>query len=302
MLIKVPPGWHIPERDATPESVYWNRRRWLAAAGFGAAGPLLAQQGVRRNPEFTLDRPLTEEWAAISYNNFYEFSMDKQAVKGLSKDFNHVPWKLEITGLVNKPQTLDLDMLLKKMPVEERLYRHRCVETWSMAVPWTGFPFAAFAKLADPKPQAKWVRFQSVYRPAQMPGMQEYTWYPWPYFEAVRIDEAMNPLALLVTGLYGKPLPPQNGAPIRLALPWKYGFKSAKSIVRVEFTDKQPKTFWNSLDAREYGFFANVNPKVPHPRWSQAMEKLIPSMERRPTLLYNGYEKWVAAMYNGKEL
>ena len=309
MLIRIPRGWEIPEREATPEDVYHNRRQILRAAGFLAAAPLaaLANQEktiypAKRNPEFKLDRPITPEWAAISYNNYYEFHpTDKQRAKDFTGKFVTSPWKIEIKGLVNKPQTLDLDDLFKTMPVEERLYRFRCVEAWAMAVPWTGFPFSELIKRVDPKPEARYVRFVTVNRPDQMPGMKMAPWYPWPYFEGLRLDEAMNPLTMLVTGLYGKPLPKQNGAPIRVIVPWKYGYKSIKSIVTIEFTAKQPQTFWNQLQPAEYGFYSNVNPKKPHPRWSQAQEKLIPTMEVRPTLLYNGYEEWVAGLYNGKE-
>jgi sulfoxide reductase catalytic subunit YedY len=306
MLIRIPRGWEIPEREATPESVYLNRRQLLAAAGFLGVESLLATTTgpypAKRNPQFTLDRPITEEWAATSYNNFYEFNEeDKTAVKDMVGKFQISPWKIEVKGLVNKPRWYDVDDLVRTMPLEERLYRHRCVEAWSMAVPWTGFQFSELVKQVDPKPEAKYVRFESVYRPGQMPGQVHYTWYQWPYFEGLRMDEAMHPLAFMVTGLYGKPIPKQNGAPIRMALPWKYGFKGAKSIVKIEFIAKEPETFWHKSGPNEYGFYSNVNPNKPHPRWSQATERVIPNMERRPTLIYNGYEKWVAGMYNGKE-
>jgi sulfoxide reductase catalytic subunit YedY len=308
MLIRIPKGWEILEREATPEPVYLNRRQLLQAAGFLGAESLLVgatEKGpypAKRNPEFTLDRPITEEWAATSYNNFYEFdAMDKAAVKNKVGEFVVSPWTIEVTGKVNKPRKIDLDELLRTMPFEERLYRFRCVEAWSMAVPWTGFPFAELVKLVEPKPDAKYVRFVTAHRPQQMPGIIKANWYPWPYFEGLRMDEAMNPLTLLVTGLYGKPLPKQNGAPIRIITPWKYGYKSIKSIVKIEFVGKQPRTFWNDLQPAEYGFYSNVNPKKPHPRWTQAVEKVIPTMTQRPTLPYNGYEKWVASLYNGKE-
>jgi sulfoxide reductase catalytic subunit YedY len=311
MLIRIPKGWEIPEREATPEAAFLNRRQILAAAGF-LGGLLETEDAARadskslypakRNPEFTLDRPITEEWAATSYNNFYEFNAeDKGAVKNLVGSFTTSPWSIDVGGLVNKPQQLDLDDLVRSMPLEERLYRFRCVEAWSMAVPWTGFPLSALIRRVDPKPEAKFVRFITVNRPDQMPGIKRYHWYPFPYFEGLRMDEAMNPLTMLVTGMYGKPLPKQNGAPVRVIVPWKYGYKSPKSIVKIEFVAKQPATFWNQLQPTEYGFYSNVNPKKPHPRWSQATEKVIPNMERRPTLLYNGYEKWVAAMYKGNE-
>ena len=308
MLIRIPRGWEIPEREATPESVYLNRRQLLAAAGFLGVEGLLAAATTnspypaKRNPQFTLDRPITEEWAAIGYNNFYEFNEeDKTAVKDMVGNFHVSPWKIEVKGLVRQPRTYDVDDLVRTMPLEERLYRHRCVEAWSMAVPWTGFQFSELIKQVDPKPEAKYVRFESVLRPKEMPGQVHYTWYPWPYFEGLRMDEAMHPLAFMVTGLYGKPIPKQNGAPIRMALPWKYGYKGAKSIVKIEFIAKEPDTFWHRSGPSEYGFYSNVNPNKPHPRWSQETEKVIPNMERRPTLMYNGYEKWVAGMYNGKE-
>lgn len=308
MFIKIPRGWEIVEREATPESAYhrFSRRDFLAAVGAGLSATAIANERsvypARRNPAFSLDRPITPEWAATSYNNFYEFDgQDKGAVKDKVGLFQPRPWTVEVTGLVNKPRTFDIDQLERTMPLEERLYRFRCVERWAMAVPWTGFPFSELVKLVDPKPEAKYVRFVSAKRPKEMPGIPSQPWYPWPYFEALRIDEAMNPLTLVVTGLYGKPLPKQNGAPIRIIVPWKYGYKSPKSIVRIEFVAKQPPTFWNQLQPTEYGFYSNVNPNRPHPRWSQAMEYLIPNNERRPTQLYNGYEKYVAALYTGKE-
>lgn len=313
MLIRIPRDWEIPEREATPESVYLNRRELLRKAGFAGAAlwgaPALLDAATagspypaKKNPEFTLDRAVTEEWAATGYNNYYEFdAQDKQAVKDKVGKFQISPWKIEVTGLVNKPQTLDFDDILKKYPLEERLYRFRCVERWAMAVPWTGFPLSLLIKDLDPKPAAKYVRFVTVSRPKEMPGISSAPFYPWPYSEGLRMDEAMNPLTLVVTGLYGKPLPKQNGAPIRLILPWKYGYKSPKSIVKIEFTAKEPETFWNKLQSNEYGFYSNVNPTKAHPRWSQATEQIIPTMERRPTLLYNGYEKQVGSMYNGKE-
>ncbi|HLJ16651.1 MAG TPA: protein-methionine-sulfoxide reductase catalytic subunit MsrP [Bryobacteraceae bacterium] len=310
MFIKIRKGWEIPEREATPETAYLNRRQILAAAGFLGLDGLLAAATTdssslypaKRNPEFTLDREITPEWAATGYNNFYEFNAeDKQAVKDEVGKFVTRPWPIQITGLVNNPKTLDLDDLLHQFPLEERLYRLRCVEAWSMAVPWTGFPLSALIRFADPKPQAKYVRFISVKRPKEMPGINRESWYPWPYYEGLRMDEAMNTLSLVVTGLYGKPLPKQNGAPIRIVTPWKYGYKSPKSIERIEFVSKEPGTFWNRMGPTEYGFYSNVNPRKPHPRWSQATEKVLPNMERRATLLYNGYEKYVAGMYNGKE-
>jgi sulfoxide reductase catalytic subunit YedY len=309
MLIKVRKGWQSPEREATPESVWLNRRQILAAAGFLGFEALLpaATEGqslypAKRNPEFTLDRAITPEWAAAGYNNFYEINAeDKEAVKNEVGKFVIHPWQIRIDGLVNKPKTLDLDDLVKQFPLEERLYRLRCVEAWSMAIPWTGFQLSQLIKLADPKPEAKYIRFVTVKRPKEMPGINRESWYPWPYTEGLRMDEAMNTLSFVVTGMYGKPLPKQNGAPIRIVTPWKYGYKSPKSIERIEFVSKQPGTLWNKIAPNEYGFYSNVNPAKPHPRWSQATEKVIPTMERRRTLLYNGYEKYVAGLYNGKE-
>jgi sulfoxide reductase catalytic subunit YedY len=305
MLIKIPRGWEIPEREATPEHVYLNRRTLLKAAGFLTMEGLLAAAGpypAKRNESYKLDRPITEEWAATGYNNFYEFNAEnKQAVKDEVGKFVTRPWKVQVSGLVAKPQTFDVDEMEKTFPLEERLYRHRCVEAWSMAVPWTGFPLSELIKRVQPKPEAKFIRFFTAKRPDQMPGIARYPWYPFPYFEALRMDEAMHPLAMIVTGLYGKPLPKQNGAPLRIVTPWKYGYKSPKSIERIEFVASQPETFWNKLQPKEYGFYSNVNPKKPHPRWSQATEKVIPTMERRPTLPYNGYGDYVAPMYNGSE-
>lgn len=307
MLIKVPKGWEIPEREAASESAYHNRRAFLEALGFVGLEALLAAQlpaaetaklyPAPRNPKYELDRPITEEWAATGYNNFYEFTLDKERVKDMVGPFQISPWTVEVTGLVNKPKKYDFDDLVRRMPLEERTYRMRCVEAWSMAVPWTGFPMAALIKEVDPQPTAKFIRMVSVYRPKDMPGIRSQPHYPWPYFEALRMDEAMNELALFVTGLYGKPLPKQNGAPIRLIVPWKYGLKSLKSIVKIEFTAKRPPTLWNTAVPQEYGWYSNVNPKRPHPRWSQAQEKVIPRMQLRPTLMYNGYEKYVAHLY-----
>jgi len=305
MLIRVPKGWEIAERDTAPEGAFLSRRRVLQSLGFlGAAGVLREslRAATARNPEFTVDRPITQEWAVEGFNNFYEFDdSNKENVKNLVGKFVTRPWKFEASGLVNKPQTFDVDDLIKTMPLEERVYRHRCVEAWSMVIPWMGFPFSELIKKVDPKPEAKFVRFVSVKRPNEEPNIHGAPQYPWPYHEGLRMDEAMNPLTLLVTGVFGKPLPAQNGAAVRIVMPWKYGFKGAKSIERIEFVNKQPNTLWNDIGPSEYGFYSNVNPTRPHPRWSQAKERVIPSGERIPTLMYNGYEKWVAQMYNGKE-
>lgn len=312
MLIKTPKGWEIPEREATPESVFWNRREilrgmgylgmsGLAAEAMAAAVPGADLYPAKRNPKYTLDRPITPEAVGTAYNNFYEFTLDKRRVKDLVGPFQTDPWKVEVKGLVNNPKTYDIDDLVRAFPLEERLYRFRCVETWAMAVPWTGFRIADLIKAADPQPKAKYIRLVTVHRPDEMPGIKSQGHYPWPYFEALRIDEAMNELALFVTGIYGKPLPKQNGAPIRLITPWKYGLKSIKSIVEIEFTAKKPPTLWSRVGPTEYGWYSNVNPKRPHPRWSQAIDRLIPNGEERPTLPYNGYEEFVAGLYKGNE-
>jgi sulfoxide reductase catalytic subunit YedY len=234
------------------------------------------------------------------YNNFYEFSTDKQAVAPRAKNFITRPWTVEVGGLVHKPKTFDIDELIKIAPLEERVYRHRCVEAWAMAVPWTGFPMKALVDLARPLGSATYVRMETFMDPATAPEQKKF-FYPWPYVEGLTMAEAKNELAFLVTGMYGKPVPKQDGAPLRLATPWKYGFKSVKSIVRFEFTDKRPKSYWEALQAAEYGFWANVNPEVPHPRWSQASERVLGTDERKPTLMWNGYGEFVADMYKGLE-
>ena len=326
-FIRLRKGWEIPEREATPESVYMDRRRFLKAMGIqglGIAGVLTGLCTARcgrdkgkqpgqepseptdetdrppypasRNPAFTLDRPITEEMTAARFNNFYEFTLSKNAVWELVDRFETRPWEIEVTGLVEKPGIYDVDDLVRRMPLEERLYRFRCVETWAMAVPWTGFPMSAFVSYVQPTSSAKFVHLITFLRPEQAPGQQAYA-YPWPYVEGLTMAEATNELTLLATGIYGHELPKQHGAPIRLIAPWKYGFKSIKSIVRIEFTAEQPPTFWNTFAPHEYDFWANVDPNVPHPRWSQAMEVLLGTGEQRPTLLYNGYGDYVARLY-----
>ena len=300
MLIRVPRGWELPERDATPESLVMGRRSVLA--GTGAIGLLGARkalaQGVPVNPKFAgAGRPLTAEDDSTTYNNFYEFGTDKsiyRAAQRLKTD----PWSIKIDGMVAKEQTIALEDLLKQVPIEQRVYRHRCVETWAMTVPWDGFPLAALVKLAEPTADAKYVQFETLADPKMMPGLR-LSYFNWPYIEGVSMPEANSELAFLATGMYGKTMPKQDGAPIRLVLPWKYGFKSIKSIVRVTFTDKQPVNFWQQIQPQEYGFWANVNPDVAHPRWSQATEKLLTSGERVPTKIYNGYGEYVASLYTG---
>jgi sulfoxide reductase catalytic subunit YedY len=322
MLIRTRHGWEIPERTATPEDVYLNRRTFLQALGIASIGTLGSLSGcessdadepstipgmpeasatadlypAKRNERFTLEHPLTNETDAANYNNFYEFSSRKELVARLVERFQTRPWQVEVTGLVQKPQTFDIDDLIRKMPLEERLYRHRCVEAWSMAVPWTGFPMKALLDLVQPLSSAKHLRILTFNNPEQAPGLRNDT-YPWPYFEGLTIAEAANDMALLVTGIYGHELTKQHGAPIRLALPWKYGYKSIKSIVRVEFLEQQPKTFWNTLIPWEYDYVANVNPAIPHPRWSQASERILGTREVRATLPYNGYGEFVAQLY-----
>ena len=271
--------WELREYEVTPEGVYRDRRSLLKAMGLGGlivgAAPLLAacEDEPPIIPEIDPSAPL-------------------YPVKR--------PWDVRIDGMVEKPVTVAIDELLKKMPLEERLYRHRCVEAWSMAVPWSGFPFKALVDFARPLGSAKYVVMETFQDPGVAKG-QKQGWYPWPYREGLTIAEATNELAFLATGLYGKPMPKQNGAPLRLAVPWKYGFKSIKSIVRFSFTDKRPVTFWEKVQSAEYGFWANVNPEVPHRRWSQATERVLGKSTRVPTLLYNGYAEQVAHLYQGME-
>jgi sulfoxide reductase catalytic subunit YedY len=249
-----------------------------------------------RNPDFAeADRPLTDPADAARYCNFYEFSGTKSVWRYVDA-FKPYPWTLEVAGLVSKPRTWDIDDLVRAFPLEERVYRHRCVEAWAMVVPWVGFPLAKLLAAAEPQAGAKYVRFVSFDRPDEASQMAIRR-FPWPYNEGLTLAEATHPLTLLVTGMYGKPLLKQHGAPIRLVVPWKYGFKSSKSIVRIEVTDRQPATFWNTLIPHEYDFWANVNPEIPHPRWSQASERMLGTGERRPTLLYNGYAEQVAGLY-----
>ena len=310
MLIKRKRGWEIPEHLATPEAVFLNRRALIGGAAGLAAGSLLGGRSVlaagdqplypaQQNPAYTLDRPLTPERYSADYNNFYEFGTSKTVLPAANA-LKTQPWTLKIDGLVEKPFEIGVDDLIRKVGLEERLYRHRCVEAWSMAVPWTGFPLAKLVALAKPTSGAKYIRFETFMDKAMAPGQRAF-FYPWPYTEGLTLAEAGNDLAFMVTGIYGKPLPNQFGAPIRVAVPWKYGFKSAKSLVKVSFTADRPKTFWEGLQASEYGFWANVNPAVPHPRWSQATERVLGTDQRVPTLIYNGYGEQVAGLYKGLE-
>lgn len=303
-------SWALPDSAATDESVYHNRRTLLKTLGFGSliatSGglPALAAAGqdptadlypVTRNLRYELDRPLTEEKYATTYNNFYEFGSQKD-IAAAAQALKLRPWQVRIDGLVEKEMTIDFDDLIRRMPLEERVYRHRCVEAWSMAVPWSGFAFKALVDFAKPLSSAKYIRMETEVDKETMPGLSA-SWYPWPYTEGLTLAEATNELAFLATGLYGKPMPKQNGAPLRLAVPWKYGFKSIKSIVRFSFTEERPVSFWEKILGQEYGFWANVNPGVDHARWSQATERVLGKNERVPTLLYNGYEEYVADLY-----
>lgn len=326
MLIRRKKGWEIPDREATPPDFFMNRRKFLEAAGVLGVGAALAgsitacsnapakRRGAppekappdiarlypaKRNEEYTLDRPLSEEEFVSGHNNYYEFGEGKQDPARNAQRLTTRPWTIEITGLVEKPFQIDRDDLVKKLGLEERLYRLRCVEAWSVAVPWTGFALKKLVELAKPLSAAKFVRLLSFKRPNEAPGQRK-PWYPWPYFEAYRIEEAVNDLAFVAVGMYGHELPKQNGLPIRLAMPWKYGYKGPKGVVKVEFTADQPATFWNALYPAEYGFLSNVNPAVPHPRWSQASEKFFgpTGIVFKPTLPYNGYGEFVASMYS----
>ena len=249
-----------------------------------------------RNPGFVLDRPVTDEAYSAAYNNFYEFSVFKGGIYRKAARLKTSPWQVEVSGLVERPRIFEIDELIRAMALEERLYRFRCVEAWAMAVPWTGFPLRELMKKVQPLSSAKYVRFVTFMKP-EVASNQNPSKGPWPYSEGLTMTEAMNELTLLATGIYGHPLPKQHGAPLRLVAPWKYGFKSIKSIVKIEFTATQPRSFWNSNRPEEYDFLANVDPQVPHPRWSQAAEKMIDTGERRSTLPYNGYGEWVAGLY-----
>jgi sulfoxide reductase catalytic subunit YedY len=315
--------WEVPEREVTPERVGLSRRRWLKLAGVALAGAaaggawwwyehggsdddVLAAGRVaspapevfpaKANGRFAdLDRDLTAEADAARYCNFYEFTSTKRVWRSVGK-FRPVPWAVEVTGLVRRPRTFDLADLLRLFPQEERRYRHRCVEAWAMAVPWTGFPLRELLKKADPLGSAKYVRFVSFERPDEASHQRDRS-LPWPYTEGLTVEEADNELAFLATGMYGHALLKQHGAPVRLVVPWKYGFKSAKSLARIELTEERPATFWNTVQPDEYGFSANVDPAVPHPRWSQKTERMLGTGERRPTQVYNGYGEWVAHLY-----
>jgi sulfoxide reductase catalytic subunit YedY len=292
-------GWEAGERLVTSEQVVLNRRSVLAGAtAMTILPPLAARADVAVNPAFQAGRAVTDEKYATTYNNYYEFSESKNLWRD-AQALKQRPWTVKLDGLLAKPRTIDIDDLLKQVSLEERIYRHRCVEAWAMTVPWTGFPLSQLLKIAEPLSGAKYVVFETT-QDKVMGGLNA-PFYPWPYLEGVTIDEAANDLAFISTGLYGKPLPPQNGGPIRVTLPWKYGFKSAKAIVKVSFVEKRPSTFWEAIGPSEYGFWANVNPAVAHPRWSQASERLLGSDERVPTQIFNGYAEQVAGLYTDRK-
>ena len=314
----------IKSSEITPEHIYLSRRKFMVGIGaLAASSAILAACGpqggdaasdasenggdekeqileVSANTD-ELGDELTSFEAITHFNNFYEFTTDKEGVADLAQNFTTDPWKVEVGGLVNNPKTYDIDDLRTKFEQQERIYRLRCVEAWSMVIPWMGFPLAQILREVEPTSKAKYVRFETVYRPEEMPG-QKSPWYEWPYIEGLRLDEAMNDLAIAGTGLYGKYLEPQNGAPFRLVVPWKYGFKSIKSIVKIDLVEKQPLSLWMAAAPNEYGFYANVNPNVDHPRWSQATERRIGEFGRRETLPFNGYAEQVAHLYEGMDL
>ncbi len=326
----------IDPSEITPEHLYLSRRKFMSRVGALLAGTLAlaacqrlgitpeppTSPGTGTSPSAPVTPPAaggssdtlfasktTDELGAklttyqdiTHYNNFYEFSVEKDEVAPAAQDFRTSPWEIKVGGMVNKPGTYSLDNLLSKFPPEERIYRLRCVEAWSMVIPWQGFPLASLLKEVEPTPAAKYVRFETLYDPGQMLGQQTGV-LPWPYAEGLRLDEAMHPLTILATGLYGKPLPPQDGAPIRLVVPWKYGFKNIKSIVKIDLVEDIPVTTWMVVSPWEYGFYANVNPDVPHPRWSQSTERRIGELARRKTLPFNGYAEEVASLYAGMDL
>jgi len=295
MLITHPPD--IPISEITDEALYWNRREFLKAAGIGVAAAGFLPSLNR----FVGDEKLTPYEDITGYNNYYEFGTDKGDPKDNATHFRTRPWKVEVAGEVKRPATYDVDDLLKPYKPVERVYRLRCVEAWSMVIPWLGIPLAEMIDRLEPTSKAKFVEFTTLLDPQQMPGQQRGI-LDWPYVEALRIDEARHPLSLIATGLYGKPLPNQNGAPLRLIVPWKYGFKGGKSIVKIRFTEQQPMTTWNIAAPNEYGFYANVNPEVDHPRWSQARERRVGEFFKRKTLMFNGYADQVASLYSGMDL
>jgi len=316
MLIKKPAD--IASSEITPRGLYLSRRAFLRGAAIAGAttlgGGLLGKlaspweqasagtkiDGIQKS-NFSTNEKITPYKDVTHYNNYYEFSTDKEGPAGLAKNFRTRPWTVKIEGLVSKKKTLDVDSIMKLASPEERVYRHRCVEGWSIVVPWVGFSLSTLLKQVEPLGKAKFVEFTTVYDPSQMPGQRERV-LEWPYVEGLRLDEAMHPLTLLCFGMYGEVLPNQDGAPLRLVVPWKYGFKSAKAIVKIAFTEKQPINTWNKATPNEYGFYSNVNPNVDHPRWSQARERRLGEFSKRPTLMFNGYGDQVASLYSGMDL
>ena len=305
----------IPSSEITPEHLYRSRRQFITGMGALTVAAALAACGTQQAPAATGPTPKTMSGKTTdelgdtlnsyeqitNYNNYYEFSTDKEGVAPMAQGFKTAPWTLTVGGMVNKPKTYAVEDLIKLFGEEERIYRLRCVEAWSMVIPWLGFPLKKLLADVEPTAQARFVRFEAVSRPEEMPG-QNAGYYQWPYIEGLRLDEAMNDLALIGTGLYGKSLPPQNGAPLRIIVPWKYGFKSIKAIVKIDLVDQQPTSLWMAAAPNEYGFYANVNPDVPHPRWSQSTERRIGEFSRRKTLPFNGYADQVAGLYKGMDL
>jgi len=322
------PGWTIPESEVTPEEAWRSRRRFLKGLGISGAAlvagsvwsplaaalaaddplgetiertrswPIAPAFPAPRNSRYPVERELTDERVAASWNNYYEFTTAKESVWKLAREFEPWPWQIEVKGHAEKTGTFDLEDLLKGMELQERIYRFRCVEAWAMTVPWTGVPLARLLQWFQPTSKARYVRFVSFRRPSQAKGQRDKSsGYSWPYYEALTMEEAMNELTLAAVGIYGHPLPAQHGAPLRIVTPWKYGYKSPKGIARIEFVSKRPHTFWNDLVPREYSFTSNVNPHRPHPRWSQAHERLIGPRTIVPTRIFNGYGQWVASLY-----
>ncbi len=305
----------IPSSEITPKHVYLSRRDFIKAAGVLAGSVALASCAPDL-PDATELAPVDPTISAktdelgdavnsfediTNYNNYYEFTTDKVGVARLSKDFKTSPWDVEVSGLVKNPRTFGVEDLIKSFPPEERIYRLRCVEAWSMVIPWMGFPLSKLLSLVEPTSDAKYVRFETVFKPEEMPGQKELL-YPWPYQEGLRLDEALHDLTILATGLYGGELLPQSGGGIRLVVPWKYGFKSIKAVVKIELVAEQPATLWSDIASNEYGFYANVNPRVDHPRWSQTTERRIGELSRRASRMFNGYEEQVASLYDGMDL
>jgi len=302
MLIKKPDD--LRSSEITPENLYYDRREFLRAAGLlgiaaATLGAVESAHAATQNGQEKDD--LTPFEDVTTYNNFYEFGTDKSDPAENAKGFKTKPWTVKVEGLVSKPASYSIEDFIKPSKLQERVYRHRCVEAWSMVIPWQGFPMSDLINRVQPLSSAKFIEFQTLNDPQQMPGQRSPV-LPWPYTEGLRLDEAMHPLAIFAVGLYGKTLLPQNVAPLRTVIPWKYGFKATKSIVRIRFTDKQPRTAWNQATPNEYGFYANVNPEVDHPRWSQAKERRIGEFRKRPTLMFNGYADQVGRLYQGLDL